>query len=156
MNALMSNRHRKTLVSIVTALLFAPGAVAGADWGTDLKAAQAEAKAAGKHVLVDFTGSDWCGFCIKLNEEVLSTEEFKAWAADNVILVELDFPRKKVQPAGIKARNKALKEQFEVPGFPTVLLMTGDGEVVHKEVGYAPGSGGEWLGKMKAAASGSD
>lgn len=143
----------KTLLSAAASLVLAVASHAGANWGTDLDAVLAEAKTSGRHVLVNFTGSDWCGFCIKLHDEVLSGEAFQSWADANAILVELDFPRKKEQSAELKARNKALKEKFEVPGFPTVILLNGDGEIMHREIGFGPGSGDEWLAKFKAAAA---
>lgn len=152
----MNPLRTKTLLTLAASLLITLASHASASWGTDLDAALAEAKTSGRHVLVNFTGSDWCGFCIKLHDEVLSGEAFQAWAGANLVLVELDFPRKKEQSAEMKARNKALKEKFEVPGFPTVVLMDGDGKVLLTEVGYGPGTGDEWLAKFKAAAGGSN
>jgi thioredoxin-related protein len=147
-------KHRLTALLLVACLASPAVAVeTSAKWGDNLDAALAEARESGRKVLVDFTGSDWCGFCIKLHDEVLSGDAFKSWAADSLVLVELDFPRKKEQPAELKARNKVLKDKYEVPGFPTVLLLDGSGKVLHTEVGYGPGTGDEWLAKMKAAAA---
>jgi protein disulfide-isomerase len=153
MNILRSMKHSAAALLLAVCLAIpALGADAPA-WGDNLDVALAEARESGKKVLVDFTGSDWCGFCIKLNNEVLSGDEFKNWAAENVVLVELDFPRKKEQSDELKARNKALKEKYEVPGFPTVLLIDPDGKVLHSEIGFEPGSGDPWLARVKAAAA---
>src|SRR6266481_5854060 len=70
-----------------------------ATWLTDLPSAQATAKAENKIVLINFTGSDWCGWCIRLRDEVFSQPEFDAYANDHLVLVEADFPRHKAQPA---------------------------------------------------------
>ena len=77
-------------------------------WELNFEQAQARAKAENKPMLLDFTGSDWCGWCIRLDKEVFSQTEFKAYAAESLVLVELDFPRGKAQSAEIKAQNKAL------------------------------------------------
>lgn len=78
----------------------------GPAWLTDAAKAQAQAKAEKKLVLLDFTGSDWCGWCIKLNKEVFSKPEFAEYAKKNLVLVEVDFPRrKKLSPAQNKANH---------------------------------------------------
>ncbi len=75
-------------------------------------------------MLLFFTGSDWCGWCIRLQKEVLKTPEFAAWAKKNVVLVELDYPRKTPQTDVIKAQNAGLQEAFGIQGFPTVYFAT--------------------------------
>src|SRR5690349_17765328 len=99
-------------VFLLTACAALQTFAAKAEWLTDLPQAQAKAKTENKLVLIDFTGSDWCGWCIKFNKEVLSTPEFAEYAAKNLVLVELDFPRKKQQPAQLKKANKALQEKY--------------------------------------------
>ena len=71
-------------------------------------------------MLLFFTGSDWCGWCIRLQSEVLKTTEFNKWAKDNVVLVELDFPRRTAQTPEVKAQNNELQQVFGIQGFPTV------------------------------------
>ncbi|MCA9783911.1 MAG: thioredoxin family protein [Candidatus Delongbacteria bacterium] len=107
-------------------------------WMTDLDAAKTLAAKEGKYVLVDFTGSDWCGWCIKLDKEVFSKPEYMSWAEKNLIQVSLDFPRKKEQSKELKARNNALAEQFGIKGFPTILLLNPKGELVAR-TGYQQG-----------------
>jgi len=93
---------KKILIAMLAATVLWQVNAAETTWLTDLPKAQAQAKAENKIVLLDFTGSDWCGWCIKFRKEVLDTPEFQAYAAKNVVLVELDFPNKKVQSADLK------------------------------------------------------
>ena len=74
----------------------------------------------GKPILANFTGSDWCGWCIRLNKEVFVTPEFKNWASENVILLELDYPRRVQQTDEIKKQNRELQQFFQVRGYPTL------------------------------------
>ena len=73
-----------------------------------------------------FTGSDWCGWCIRLQKEVFFKEDFKKWAQENVVLLELDFPRRKALAPDIKAQNTKLQSQFAIRGYPTVWFVTPD------------------------------
>jgi thioredoxin-related protein len=121
--------------------LFTLGSFARAEddlWKTDLEQAKAEAKEAKKFLLVDFTGSDWCMFCIQLKNEVLSKEAFVKGASKNFVFVELDVPRQKKIPAALKERNMKLVGEYKVKGFPTVFIMDADGKVMAK-TGYLPG-----------------
>ena len=117
-------------------------------WKTDLEAALAEAKSQNRYVLVDFTGSDWCGWCIKLDKEVFSQEAFKRFAADNLILVEIDFPRKASQSKELKAKNKKLAEKYGIRGFPTILVLSPAGEIVGK-TGYKAGGAEAYVAHLK-------
>ena len=111
-------------------------------WMTDLSKAQAKAKEEKKTVLMDFTGSDWCGFCIKLNNEVFSKPEFAEYAKKNLVLVEVDFPNKKKLSEEQKKANAALKQKYAASsGYPTIILLDADGKKLGEEVGYHPGSG---------------
>ncbi len=113
---------------------------AGEGWVEDFDAAVALAKKENKDLFVDFTGSDWCGWCIKLNDEVFKHEEFLAAAKKNFVLVSLDFPRKPEAQAKVPnpQRNQELSQKYGIQGFPTILLMTPDGDVFGK-TGYRPG-----------------
>src|SRR5438552_8664875 len=91
-------------------------------WTTDYKKAQEQAKASHKLLLVDFTGSDWCGWCIRLNAEVFSKPEFQNYATKNLVLVEVDFPRGKSQSTEVRKQNQELAEQYQVQGFPTIIV----------------------------------
>lgn len=115
-------------------------------WHTDYKAAQAESKETGKPILMDFTGSDWCGWCIKLDEEVFSTEEFETWAKQNVVLLKLDFPRKGSQSDAEKAQNQELAEKYGIRGFPTIVFAKDDGSTI-AQYGYDAGGPSVWTKK---------
>jgi protein disulfide-isomerase len=107
-------------------------------WLTSVPEAQAQAKTGDKLVLLDFTGSDWCGWCIKLNKEVFSKPEFAEYAAKNLVLVEVDFPHNKPQSEALKAANHALEEKYKVEGYPTIIILNSSGKKVG-ELGYQPG-----------------
>jgi thioredoxin-related protein len=108
-------------------------------WQTDYSAALAQAGKEHKLVLLDFTGSDWCVWCMKLSKDIFSQSEFKEFAAKNLVLVELDFPSGKPQPDEVKAQNNALAAKFGVEGFPTLILVDVGGKEVARHVGYLPG-----------------
>jgi len=97
-----------------------------AAWSTDYDAALKLAKETHRQVLLDFTGSDWCGWCMKLDREILATPEFKWFADQHLILVKIDFPMHKAQPDAEKARNEELAAQFQVQGYPTLVLLNSD------------------------------
>jgi protein disulfide-isomerase len=121
-------------------------------WLTDLDEAKKVATKENKKLLVDFTGSDWCGYCIKLHKEVFDTPEFEKFAKDYV-LVELDFPKRKEQPAAEKAKNQAAQKKYGVNGFPTVIIINSSGKVLNRAEGYAPDSGPDaYLPKLGAPA----
>ena len=131
-------------------LLAMNAAMAGGEgWLTDLEKAKAQAKAEKKMVLIDFTGSDWCGWCIKFDEETLSKTEFKEFAKKNLVLVELDYPRKKQQSAALKAANERLKKQYKVTGFPTFVLLDSGGEEIGRQVGYIEGGPPAFIKKIE-------
>ena len=90
------------------------------NWQTDMTIATELSLKEKKPLLLFFTGSDWCGWCIKLQRDVLKTTEFANWATQNVILVELDFPRSKPQDNNIKMQNAQLAQTFGIQGYPTV------------------------------------
>ncbi len=116
-------------------------------WLTDLNEGIKVAKAEKKAILVDFTGSDWCGWCIRLKKEVFEQKEFAAVTKD-FVLVELDFPQKKKQSAEEKAKNKAWAEKFAIEGFPTILLMDSNGEPF-AQTGYQAGGPVKYLAHLK-------
>lgn len=121
------------------------------EWHTDLDKAMAVSKKTKKPLFLFFTGSDWCGWCIKLQKEVFKTPEFTKWAKDNVVLVELDFPRRTPQSEEIKSQNAKLGSFFKVQGYPTVWLTdvtkSAEGKVEFSprgNIGYVAGGPGAW------------
>lgn len=95
-------------------------AAANEGWMVRIENAQAESVKTGKPIMANFTGSDWCGWCKRLTASVFSQKEFKDWAANNVVLLELDFPRRTQLPEDIKQQNYGLQKAFNVKGYPTV------------------------------------
>src|SRR5215213_11363481 len=112
------------------AVLAFTSAVAGTGWSDEYETALAQAKKENKKILLDFTGSDWCGWCKKLDREVFSKPEFKEYADKNLVLVEVDFPRAKEQSATERRQNLELMERFGVQGYPTIVVLDGDGKKV--------------------------
>jgi thioredoxin-related protein len=94
----------------------------GLKWFTDLSKAREVSDATHKPIFGFFTGSDWCGWCHKLQSNVFAKEAFITWANKNVILLELDFPRRKQLPAELAQQNQALQQAFQVRGYPTIWL----------------------------------
>jgi len=123
---------------------------AEAIWLTDLPAAQAQAKSENKIVLLDFTGSDWCSWCIKFKKEVLDTAAFKAYAIKNVVLVELDYPNKKVQSTDLNKANAALKDQYKIEGYPTLVVLDKNGKEIGRQVGYSEGGPEAFIARLEA------
>jgi thioredoxin-related protein len=121
-------------------------------WETDINKAISVSNKTKKPMLLFFTGSDWCGWCIRLQKEVLKTPEFKTWAAKNVVLVELDYPKSKPQTELIKNQNTILQQTFEIEGFPTIYFASA--KLNNKKVpsynkigstGYVAGGPKAWL-----------
>lgn len=140
---------------IVIAMLLVMGSFAAQAqdiyWETNLNKAADQAMKENKPLLLFFTGSDWCGWCIRLQKEVLKTPEFADWAQKNVVLVELDFPRRSQLPADIQQQNAQLQQVLEVRGYPTVWLVTPtkkDGKMNLSKLGstgYVAGGPSKWL-----------
>ena len=91
-------------------------------WLVKIDEAYAQSQKSGKPILANFTGSDWCGWCKRLDKSVFHHQEFKDWAKKNVVLLELDYPRRFQVPADIKQQNADLQRAFGVRGFPTIWL----------------------------------
>ena len=127
----------------VVALVAAASAHAEITWLTDLDQAKAVAAKEKKAILVDFTGSDWCGWCIRLKKEVFDQKGFEV-AAKDFVFVELDFPRGKQQDPAVKAKNESLAKQFNIQGFPTVLLLNAEGKAF-AQTGYEEGGAANYL-----------
>ncbi len=98
------------------------------EWTMDLDAAKALATETGRPLLLNFTGSDWCGWCRMMDKQVFSQEAWQTYAKDRFVLVWIDFPRdKSLVPAAFAERNAKLLQEFEVAGFPTFILLDSDG-----------------------------
>lgn len=108
-------------------------------WLTSFPDAATQAEAEHKLILLDFTGSDWCGWCMKLDEETFSRAEFIEFATNNLVLVRVDFPRHKSISSEQKKANHDLAKKYDVNGFPTVIIAKPDGTLMWDQRGYAPG-----------------
>ena len=121
--------------------LCTPGALlaGGEGWSSDYAASKKLAADSKKDLLIDFTGSDWCGWCIKLNDEVFKHDAFKQGVKDHFVLVELDFPNDKSKISEeTQAQNEELGEKYAVGGYPTILLTDAEGRP-YASTGYQPG-----------------
>jgi len=107
-------------------------------WSEDYAKSVEQGKSEKKLILLDFTGSDWCGWCMKLDKEVFSTPEFKSYAKEHLVLVELDFPQRKPQTNKIKQQNEKLQSEFGIKGYPTIIVLNAEGKKVG-ELGYMEG-----------------
>lgn len=111
----------------------------GEGWLTNIDAAKKSASESKKDLLIDFTGSDWCGWCIKLNDEVFKHDAFKTGVKDSFVLVEIDFPREKGKlPEDVRKRNTELGDKYAVQGYPTILLCDAEGKP-YAATGYEEG-----------------
>lgn len=143
------------LGGLLIALVFGLGALTaaadgGAGWLTDFEQAKKVAAETKRPILVDFSGSDWCGWCIKLEKDVFSRAAFKAYAADNLVLLLVDFPRKKELPAELKKQNEGLNEAYAVQGaVPTVLLLDATGKELAR-TGYRAGGAEAYVEHLKS------
>jgi protein disulfide-isomerase len=140
---------RKMAASGAALVLVSSTVFAAAGWGDDYEKGLAQAKAEKKLLVLDFTGSDWCGWCIKLDKEVFSKKEFKDYAKENLVLVEVDFPQSKPQSKALKAQNEKLQSKFGIKGYPTIVVLNGDGKKVG-ELGYQEGGPGPFIAKLDA------
>ena len=110
-----------------------------AGWTDDFAAAKKQAAAEGKLLLVDFSGSDWCGWCKKLDKEVFAKPEFLKGVKKDFVLVMIDSPRDKSLLSEKAAKqNPELLRQYKISGYPTVLIMDAEGEVL-EQTGYRDG-----------------
>lgn len=124
-------------------------------WLTDFEKAKQLAGEQDRPILADFSGSDWCGWCIKLDNEVFSKQEFRAFAKDNLVLFLADFPSKSKQPDEVKAQNEELAKQYNVRGFPTVLLLNENGKVLAR-TGYRRGGPEPYVEHLRDLLGGND
>ncbi len=118
-------------------------------WSENFAKASEQAKAEKKLLLIDFTGSDWCGWCIKLDKEVFTKPEFEEYAKKNLVLVEADFPRKNEQTAEVKEQNDKLQKEYKVKGYPTIVVLNAEGKKVG-ELGYQPGGPAAFIAELES------
>ena len=134
-----------TMALAVSALVAGAKTSTPAGWTDDYEAALKRAAAEKKMVLADFSGSDWCGWCKKLDKEVFGTEEFRSVATNAYVLLMVDSPNDQgFLSEKAKKQNPELVKKYEVRGFPTVLVLDAKGEVVY-QAGYQQGGPKKYL-----------
>jgi thiol-disulfide isomerase/thioredoxin len=127
----------------------ASGLVAADGWiKDDMDRAIREATSKGKYLLIDFTGSDWCGWCIRLDNEVFAQAQFKNEAPRDFVMVALDFPRRTPQPEEVKRKNREWQQRLGVRGFPTIFLADAQGRPFAR-TGYRPGGPAPYMAHLK-------
>lgn len=146
---------------IITTLLFIGFTALQAQetkWYDNFEEAAKVSKKTNKPILANFTGSDWCGWCIRLDKEVFSKKEFQKWAKENVVLLTVDFPKRKKLAADITEQNNALQRAFQVRGYPTIWLMSpGEGKVPTEGItplgktSYVKGGPEKWIASIASA-----
>jgi len=146
---------KKVTVAILlsTALFYTAAARAQSPWVTDYKKAQDEAKTNHRLVLLNFTGSDWCGWCTQLDRAILKQQQFMDYASKNLVLVVLDYPRRngpawKAQSLELKKQNMELAEKFNIEGFPTLVVLSPEGKTVWRYDGYYGGGLAAFLAEL--------
>ena len=118
-------------------------------WLTSMGEAMAIARRERKVILVNFTGSDWCGWCIRLHKEVFSQKPFLDYAARHLVLLTVDFPRNKWQTPAQKRENADLARRYGIRGYPTILLLDPDGRVIG-QTGYRKGGPVSYVNHLRA------
>jgi protein disulfide-isomerase len=143
MMKVISNRAaiRPLLAGLALLAFFPVASVFGESltWQTDFAAAKTAANQQNKYILLDFTGSDWCPYCIKMDKEVFAKPVFSTFAGEKLILVKLDFPRRANQTPAEKSQNQELAKKYAIEGFPTYVLLDPSGNEVRRQVGYLEG-----------------
>ena len=131
----MMSHFSRTAPAIAAGIILTAPAFA-TDWMTDLPAACEQARKEGKAVLVDFTGSDWCGWCVRMRSTILNAPAFREYAADKFVLMEVDVPKNVAKiGAELHAKNTALARRYAVTAYPTILVLNPDGEVMGGLIG---------------------
>ena len=139
---------KKILVGLLAGLALLCAGAAEVEWLTDLPKAQSQAKAEKKLVMLDFTGSDWCGWCIRLHKEVFSKPAFVEYARKNLVTVEVDFPRKKQLAPAQKKANGELARKYKIEGYPTIIVLDGEGKMVG-QLGYLEGGPKAFIAELE-------
>lgn len=135
---------------LLIALLGARSLVAAeGTWETDFEKAQNAAKTQHKLLFINFTGSDWCGYCIRMDRDVLSRPQFKDFANKNLVLLEVDFPRMKQQAMSLRSQNRKLAGEYGVEGFPTFVVLDAEGKKVWTWDGYFPGGADAFVAELE-------
>jgi protein disulfide-isomerase len=141
------------ILAFSVAALAAASAARAAEWTDDYPAALAQAKKEHKLILLDFTGSDWCIWCKRTDEQVFVTQKFKDFAEQKLVLVTVDFPDSKVLKDSVKAQNEKLKAKYGIEGFPTLIVLDANEKVVFVQEGFKEGGPDAFIGEFPKSAA---
>lgn len=139
---------KKLAIALIAILPLLQTVAEELQWVTDLPKAQKQGKDANKLIFIDFNGSDWCPPCKELRK-VLSSPAFADYAKKNLVLVDIDFPRQKEQPEQLKKANEALQEKYNIEGFPTIIVLNGNGKELNRTVGYGGQSAKQLIDELE-------
>jgi len=137
----------KSIIMAAAVVVMAGRAAADGLWLTDFESAKAQAVERAVPILIDFTGSDWCGWCIRLDREVFSKEAFQEYAKANLVLLKIDFPRKRLPPEE-QAANQKLASEYRIRGYPSIVLTDAGGKELGR-TGYRPGGPEAYIEHLK-------
>ena len=132
-------RMRKIIIALLACFSMAQVWAADVTWLTSVPQAEEQAKKENKLVLIDFTGSDWCVWCQKLEKDTFSKQKFIDYAQANLVLVRLDYPMHKDLPDDLKKANDELAKKYDIEAYPTLIALKPDGTTVWKQEGYLKG-----------------
>lgn len=140
----------RIIAASLPALVLSVSSVSAADgWVEDFAKAKETAAKESRDLLIDFTGSDWCGYCIQLHDEVFSKDAFKLEAPKHFVLVEIDFPQEKKQSEAIKAQNAKLQKEYNIEGYPTIILADAKGRP-YAVAGYEEGGPAKYVENLNS------
>jgi thioredoxin-related protein len=124
-------------------------------WENDLAKAKQTAAAEHKYILLNFSGSDWCGPCIRMHKEIFETTDFSAYASEHLVLVNADFPRLKKNQLSktLQQQNDELAEKYNAGGsFPYTVLLTAEGKIIKGWDGFPKQSVTAFIHEIKQSA----
>lgn len=142
------NRRVLACLLVLTVGAFGMKVEAASEWETDFSKAAANAKKAGLYMLLDFSGSDWCGWCMKLEKEVFSKAEFKKYAREYLVCVLVDFPKQKKLNKKLSDQNSELAQKYDIKGYPSIIILAPDGSLVD-QTGYQEGGAQKYVDYLK-------
>jgi thioredoxin-related protein len=144
-------------MKILSFFLLSVFLVASGDWGTDFEKAKQTADQEHKFILLNFSGSDWCGPCIRMRKEIFEADGFKKYADASLVLVNADFPRlnKNQLTKDLQKHNDHLADKYNPDGiFPLTILLTADGKVIKKWEGFPSLTPDEFVSQVKFSSNG--
>jgi len=144
---MQSVTHMFRVLLLSSLFLFSFTVINAQEWQTDFEKAKVLAQKGDHNIILVFQGSDWCAPCIKLEQEIWNTEEFKSYAKEHFVMLKADFPKRKKNalPEDQQEANNKLAEMYNKQGFfPFVVVLDADGKVLG-ETGYKKVAPNEYI-----------